>query len=111
MKYKVLYGKEELELIPYVKEYMENNENVEILIGCDSQNFNNRTKIITKNIDEYKFIPIAHSAGGSFALYFAQLYASQCAHVILLDPDLHTPNNMKIRLKMDIDDLKNTKNW
>ena len=62
-----------------------------------------------KNIDEYKFIPIAHSAGGSFALYFAQLYASQCAHVILLDPDLYTPNNMKIRLKMDIDDLKNTK--
>ena len=62
-----------------------------------------------KNIDEYKFIPIAHSAGGSFALYFAQLYASQCMHVILLDPDLHTPNNMKKRLKMDINDLKNTK--
>ena len=62
-----------------------------------------------KNIDEYKFIPIAHSAGGSFALYFAQLYASQCMHVILLDPDLHTPNNMKKRLQMDIDDLKNKK--
>ena len=62
-----------------------------------------------KNIDEYKFIPIGFSAGGSFALYFAQLYSSQCIHVILLDPDLHTPNNMKKRLKMDIDDLKNTK--
>ena len=62
-----------------------------------------------KNIDEYKFIPIGFSAGGSFALYFAQLYASQCMHVILLDPDLHTPNNMKKRLQMDIDDLKNTK--
>jgi hypothetical protein len=58
-----------------------------------------------KNIDEYKFIPIAHSAGGSFALYFAQLYASQCAHVILLDPVLHTPNNMKIRLKVVDDDI------
>jgi len=26
MKYKKLYGKEEFELIPYVKEYLENNE-------------------------------------------------------------------------------------
>ena len=43
MKYKVLYGKDELELIPYVKNYMENNENVEILIGCDSQNFSDKT--------------------------------------------------------------------
>jgi len=39
MKYKKLYGKEEFELIPYVKNYLENNENIEILIGCDSQNF------------------------------------------------------------------------
>ena len=38
MKYKKLYGKEELDLIPYVKDYLNENHNVEILIGCDSQN-------------------------------------------------------------------------
>ena len=43
MKYKKLYGKEEFELVPYVKEYLNENENVEILIGCDSQNQGNHT--------------------------------------------------------------------
>lgn len=43
MKYKKLYGKEEFELIPYVKDYIANNENVELLIGCDSQNFSDKT--------------------------------------------------------------------
>jgi predicted RNase H-related nuclease YkuK (DUF458 family) len=38
MKYKKLYGKEELELVSYVKSYLESNEGVEILIGCDSHN-------------------------------------------------------------------------
>lgn len=43
MKYKKLYGREEFELIPYVKDYIANNENVELLIGCDSQNFSDKT--------------------------------------------------------------------
>ena len=43
MKYKKLYGREEFELIPYVKNYLENNDNIEILIGCDSQNFADKT--------------------------------------------------------------------
>ena len=43
MKYKRLYGKEEFELIPYVKDYLQSNENVELLIGCDSQNFADKT--------------------------------------------------------------------
>ncbi len=43
MKYKKLYGRDEFELIPYVKEYLENNDNIEILIGCDSQNFSDKT--------------------------------------------------------------------
>jgi predicted RNase H-related nuclease YkuK (DUF458 family) len=43
MKYKRLYDKEELELVPYVKNYMEENHNVEILIGCDSQNHSDKT--------------------------------------------------------------------
>ena len=52
-----------------------------------------------KNINEYKFIPIGWSAGCYFALYFAQLYSKQCLQVILLDPALYTPNNMKLRLQ------------
>ena len=55
------------------------------------------------NIAEYKFIPIGWSAGCYIALYFAQVYTSQCLHVILLDSALWTPNNMKIRLKV-VDD-------
>jgi len=53
-----------------------------------------------KNISEYKFIPIGWSAGCYLALYFAQVYSSQCIHVVLLDPALWTPNNIKIRLKL-----------
>lgn len=43
MKYKKLYDKAELDLVPYVKEYLEKNHDVEILIGCDSQNFSDKT--------------------------------------------------------------------
>ncbi len=53
-----------------------------------------------KNLDEYKFIPIGFSAGCYLALYFAQVYSSQCIHVILLDSALWTPNNMKLRFKV-----------
>ena len=53
-----------------------------------------------KNIDEYKFFPIGHSAGCLLALYFAQIYSSQCIHVILLESILLTPNNMKKELEL-----------
>ena len=43
MTYKKLYSGEVVELIDYVKEYMELNKDVEILIGCDSQNFSDKT--------------------------------------------------------------------
>jgi predicted RNase H-related nuclease YkuK (DUF458 family) len=43
MNYRRLYEKEEFDLIPYVKEYLANNPNVEILVGCDSQNFTDKT--------------------------------------------------------------------
>ena len=48
-----------------------------------------------KNIDDYKFIPISFSAGVVLALYFAQVYSSQCSHIVLLDPTGITKNNMK----------------
>ena len=47
-----------------------------------------------KNIKDYKFIPIAWSGGSMLALYFAQVYSSQCIHVILLDPNALTPNTI-----------------
>ena len=43
MVYKKLYTAEEVELISYIKEYMITNTDVEILIGCDSQNSGNKT--------------------------------------------------------------------
>ena len=52
-----------------------------------------------KNIKDYKFIPMGWSAGCMLALYFAQVYSTQCTQVVLLDPTLWTPNNMKIKLK------------
>ena len=48
-----------------------------------------------KNIDKYKFIPIGYSAGGLLASYFAQKYASQCLHCILLET-AYIPNNFII---------------
>jgi predicted RNase H-related nuclease YkuK (DUF458 family) len=38
MTYKTLYGKNEIDLIPYCKNYIESHPEIEILIGCDSQN-------------------------------------------------------------------------
>ena len=43
MTYKKLYSGEKVDLLYYVKEYMELNNDVEILIGCDSQNFSDKT--------------------------------------------------------------------
>ena len=53
---------------------------------------------IMKKYSNYKFIPIGYSAGALFALYFAQQYKKQCIHIILLDPALWTPANIKRRL-------------
>jgi predicted RNase H-related nuclease YkuK (DUF458 family) len=38
MVYKTLYGKKEIDLIPYCKDYIESRPETEVLIGCDSQN-------------------------------------------------------------------------
>ena len=43
MEYKRLYDGEKVNLIQYVEEYLTTKENVEILIGCDSQNFSDKT--------------------------------------------------------------------
>jgi predicted RNase H-related nuclease YkuK (DUF458 family) len=43
MEYKRLYDGVKVDLVPYVKEWLEKKPNAEILIGCDSQNFNDRT--------------------------------------------------------------------
>ena len=59
------------------------------------------------NLEKYKLIPMGWSAGCYLALYFAQLYSKLCKCVILLDSALFTPNNMKFRLKMLYDNIKN----
>lgn len=38
MIYKTLYGKKEIDLIPYCKDYIEKHPETQVLIGCDSQN-------------------------------------------------------------------------
>ena len=43
MKYKRLHDSVEIDLISYIKKWMEIKPNVEILIGCDSQNFSDKT--------------------------------------------------------------------
>jgi predicted RNase H-related nuclease YkuK (DUF458 family) len=43
MVYKKLYSAEEVDLVEYVNHYLSANENVQILIGCDSQNFVDKT--------------------------------------------------------------------
>ncbi len=43
MEYKRLYDSEKVELISYVNNWLELKPNTEILIGCDSQNFSDKT--------------------------------------------------------------------
>ena len=43
MEYKRLHDSVKVELISYIKEWLEKKPNVEILIGCDSQNFSDKT--------------------------------------------------------------------
>jgi uncharacterized protein len=43
MEYKRLYDGKVVDLVSYVGEWLETKPNAEILIGCDSQNFKDRT--------------------------------------------------------------------
>lgn len=43
MEYKRLYDGQKIDLITYVREWLESKPNAEILIGCDSQNFSDKT--------------------------------------------------------------------
>jgi len=43
MEYKRLFDGQKVDLVDYVKDYISTKENVEILIGCDSQNFSDKT--------------------------------------------------------------------
>lgn len=62
MLVKKLYDKEEFELIPYVKTYLEESEEIEILIGCDSQNFIDKTIYAI-------VIALYHKGKGAHVLY------------------------------------------
>ena len=43
MDYRKLYSGEEVHLESYITEYLETHHDVDILIGCDSQNFSDKT--------------------------------------------------------------------
>ena len=43
MEYKRLHDSAKVELVSYIKDWIELKPNVEILIGCDSQNFSDKT--------------------------------------------------------------------
>ena len=43
MEYKRLHDSAKVELVSYIKDWIEVKPNVEILIGCDSQNFSDKT--------------------------------------------------------------------
>jgi len=58
------------------------------------------------DLHKYKLIPVGWSAGCYLALYFAQLYSKLCECVILLDSALWTPNNIKFRLKLFYNEIK-----
>jgi hypothetical protein len=84
-------------------EYIDFDSNIDIDLSYIKPNTHIKMiydDIKTKyNIADYKFIPIGFSAGSFLALYFAQVYSSQCIQVVLLDSSLWTPNNMKERIK------------
>lgn len=62
MLVKKLYDKEEFELIPYVKSYLDTSGEIEILIGCDSQNFIDKTIYAI-------VIALYHKGKGAHVLY------------------------------------------
>jgi pimeloyl-ACP methyl ester carboxylesterase len=53
---------------------------------------------LTAKYPNAKFIPVGWSAGGLFALLFAQKYAAKCVLTVLLDSVLISKNNMLKRL-------------
>ena len=63
------------------------------------------------DLTKYKLIPIGWSAGGLFALYFAQVYHANCSRIILLDPVLWTKSNMpRLLARLKHDTVKLTPN-
>ena len=46
------------------------------------------------DLTKYRLIPVGWSAGGLFALYFAQVYYANCSCIVLLDPVLWTKLNI-----------------
>lgn len=43
MKFRKFRQKGEIDLVDYVRDYLLNNENIELLVGCDSQNHGRKT--------------------------------------------------------------------
>lgn len=78
--------------------YVDADKHVKMVFSNLKENF---------NLSEFKIIPVGWSAGCYLALYFAQIYTNLCECVILLDSALVTQQNMKYRLNMLYDNIKN----
>ena len=63
------------------------------------------------DLTKYTLIPVGWSAGGLFALYFAQVCHANCSRAILLDPVLWTkPNMPRLLARLKHDTIKLTPN-
>lgn len=81
-KFITLYGKKISNIIDYIKDYLNNNENVELLIGADSQCYENR---ITK-----------------YGIVIALYTKGKGAHVVCTRESVPIEFNMKNRLLNEV---------
>ena len=81
------------------KFYSEPNE-----ISINDMNIDSECKRIYEEVKSYKgkFIPIGHSAGGWFAVYFTKLYPSRCSKTILIESGYLTQKLAKWQLESRI---------
>ena len=61
MNWKSLSGRQSIDVISYVKEYIKNNPTVEVLIGTDSQNH--------RRVTDYALVIALHTNRGSHIVY------------------------------------------
>ena len=79
--------------------YSEPNE-----ISINDMNIDSECTRIYEEVKSYKgkFIPIGHSAGGWFAVYFTKLYPSRCSKTILIESIYLTQKLAKWQLEFRI---------
>jgi len=82
IKFRTLYGKDIPNVINYIRSYIENNEDVELLIGADSQCYENR-------VTKYGVVIALYSKGKG-------------AHVVCTREIVPIEHNMQMRLMNEV---------